>query len=492
MAPIDGERFKAEIEERNRDLKSSLRSRLDNDASPLIYAIQYPLQTLKLVMRQQMVGTKVLIWYLCYSLILIHLFIKSAITFLVGSNQEMMAYLNSIYYPSIAGFSTKPNHQINNMFLCLTTLYLCVRFRNIYRVLKASIYNADYYTDLSVSSLNLAYLESFYLTFSEYVQIWRLANKHKQLINSTSYEYQKHLKFKYDTQDKLSEHLKQDLMFAFNMIDFDHCFSNSILSDTNRRKEQCKRWHLMEPIDRLAPADLQIILFIGASGSLGIFSIAPILAFASAYFDLSSEYPRDYWPSLMELICLIPKRWSNVSNVLRLFEVIILLYLNIPQIYDSSQVIMDVIVITSRANRLIETLSYDLKTYLSQTQLQFNYEKSSRNRRYFSSTFIHLQQIDDSQEERMRILNAGIRDKVGRVRLLYLEFLNIKKNHEMLLNLGVLFYGICMSYTVSLLLTHDKTRLEYFMIFLTLSSCLLPTILNLGVCARMESSVSFR
>lgn len=379
------------------------------------------------------------------------------------------------------------------MFLCFTALFVCIRFRSTIRVVRASIVNANNYKELDTSSLNLSYLATFYLSIPDYFKLWKHTREHKQLHH---YVYptqvsRNHLKFKYDIQDKLLKHNKRTLMYCLNMIDFTECYSGSVLANVNERTERYKSWHFMYPLDRASSTELQLLLFGAGLGTLMIIFSVTTVSLAVLYHGLSHEFPHDYWPTFMELIEVLPKSWSNPSNVLRILELYGLLYFQVPQLYDAAQVALDVLIITSRANRLIEVLSHDLRMYSDQTDYYINYEKSLRPEKYFSSIYNSIQQIDESQEGIMHDLNRRIRANVNLVRLLYLEFLTTKRSQSSYLNISVCINGICMSYAVTLLLTQDKTRLEYYMIAVSFLSLLMPTVMNLIFCARMEKSVSF-
>lgn len=122
--PIDSKRFRTEFDEQN--LASDTIANLgalsdqqnckqdyvmrDEESSILIWALCNPLRTLGLIRKHHMVGNLALFLHICYLLLLTHLFVKSLVhTFITGSDREMVAYFESIYYPHLAGLSTEPN-----------------------------------------------------------------------------------------------------------------------------------------------------------------------------------------------------------------------------------------------------------------------------------------------------------------------------------------------------------------------------------------------
>lgn len=99
------------------------------------------------------------------SMIQNHLLIKSLIQlFWVGYDREREIFLNSLYYPNLAGASDKPAIYQPTLMAHIFFDYIFWHL-NLYRLTRKSIANRTYYKELSLSQINLAYLASFQWTF---------------------------------------------------------------------------------------------------------------------------------------------------------------------------------------------------------------------------------------------------------------------------------------------------------------------------------------
>lgn len=450
--------------------------------SYLLWSLRHPIWVIQLIKRYHMVGNTTIILHLLFSLMLIHLLIKSIIFIYAGDDKLVLEYFESIYYPHTGGLSRNPT-DFNTFNLGFILLFLCFRFRNVCKLIKRAIINANGYKELHVPQLNLAYMTTFNFTLKQWLNLWKHTSNHTKAIKNDDEMYENHLEFNREIHTQLSKCYNKHLVYYYNLVDFEECYADlEFIKSQERQTNGYRNWHTAYPIDRMSLVDLRIIasllIFSSYSSNVGLF----ICFVAYGYRDLSSSYPRDYMPTISDLIRNIPKHGTSLIHILRGFEVYFLFICQLPQIYESIIVAFDVHLTTSRADKMVEIFSAHLKYCQKRTNKSVKISKNlPHNYGNDSNGSLH----QDSQKE----FREHILRDIGLARLIYLEFLNLKKNHTTFLNMLVLGSGFCMSYTVSLAIIYiDAVELVLFA--LTFVSCLLPMIINLIVCARVEKTVS--
>lgn len=494
-SPIDKKRLKAELlkfDYYNEHQKPPIhREKLFIETlqheSYLLWSLRHPIQVIRLIKRYHMVGNATITLHLFLSSILIHLLIKSLIFIYAGDDKLVLEYFESIYYPHTGGLSRNPT-DFNTFNLGFILLFLSFRFRSFCKLIKQAIVNANGYKELHVPQLNLAYMTTFNFTLNQWLNLWKHASSHTKAIKNDKEKYKNHLKFDQQIYTQLSKCHTKHLVYYHNLIDFEECYADlEFIKGQERQLKEYRDWHTTYPIDRISLVDLRIIVsllvFCSYSSIGGLF----ICFISFGYRDLSSPYPRDYMPTMGDLMRNIPKHCTSLIHLIRGFEVCFLFSCQLPQIYESIKVAFDVHLTTSRADKIVDIFRAHLK-YCQRRTNSINlikiYDKNLSNLSFSANHSNRSLSYESQREFRERIL----RD-IGLARLVYLEFLNLKKNHTTFLNMLVLGSGICMSYTVSLAIIYIDA-VELILLLLTFISCLLPMIINLIFCARVEKTVS--
>lgn len=516
VSPINRERFEVEFRRRNnQEIKNEdgidklpsrsnyipLEGNIKRPSRDFFWAIRHPILVWRLVKSYHMISNTALAIYVLYLLILFHLCIKSLIHSLVtGTDRKLLKYFDDIYYPHMAGSAPEP-HLFNNLFLSFSIFCFCVRLGCLYKLIKLSIINEFYYSKLSITQANYSYLATFKLSISEWIKLWKELSNHQKSIYSSKSDFIKHLKFTHSTNREYIKLNQNDLLFRFNMVDFEECYSNTIIGDSKKRIEYYNNWHFNKPLDRMSVRSLMNTIIIAVLGQNLIIHGVALSIIGYIHLELSSSYSEDYMSqSITEIFASLVSHFSKPIPILRSIEVFTLIGSQVPQIFDSFLVALDVCTLESRTRKLREIFELELEIYRNKaTKLALDYKNYKDNYQFnidYSTTLIEgtpnerfdpsaLIEIKHKQQFNMRILH-----NIKLVRLLYLEFLSIKENHSLTLNFIMLSSGIGMSFALSLMFA-CKTIAEMIMIIMAFACCLLPSLAGLIYCAKSERSVSW-
>lgn len=300
--------------------------------SYLLWSLQHPIQVFEMIKRYHMVGNITVIIHILFTLGLIHVFVKSVFFLYIGDDREALTYYKSHHYPHFAYNSKRPN-DLNLAFFCFASLFLCCRVRNIFRLVRQAIINANSNEQLHVPQLNLAYMTTFNLTPSQWLNLWKSASDHKKVIRDDEEKYKNHIEFNSTVHEHLSEYWQKNYVYYFNLIDFEECYSglDFIKNIHNRQKENYKTWHIAYPVDRLSLIDLRFIVVILVVISFdSLFGLS--LSFSTVvYRDVLSYFPENSYPSYDDWVQIIPKHYASFTHITRALEICFLYFCMIPQ-----------------------------------------------------------------------------------------------------------------------------------------------------------------
>lgn len=504
--PIDRERFREEFEDRysadhdQKLRKDSFRScKFDSAGSRLLWIVLRPKRVLELVRRYYMVGNLTLLLQVIQISALFHLFLKATIhTFIVGSNEELIKYTDSIYYPRFFGYS-KQSYIYNRLIFGYSVFFLIARIFRVLKVVDMSLKNSDYYSELRVSQLTSAYLASFHLSFKEWVELFKYTMKHECCVDSNLKETNEdHLKFNKSVQHKISKLLDRDAIFYVNPIDFDKCFEGSVLPSDKDRMRLYKEWHFASPINRISTTGLMSILTINFCG-LAFLGIGCILvSFENVYLELRSEFPEEYSPSFKELIDVAPSHYSDILTWIRSIEALIMVLAHALIICDSNCSFIDLHITTARVQKIVNIFEKHVLFSRQQTKIYIqnsNLNVTERQNRQFYLNIPKKSSQSSSQKNQSIYKNLypeynnQIRRDIALIRLIYREFLNVKRHNTSLLVGSIVGEAICVAFMVPLILTYSEA-VEHQLVVAALTASLILGTLILFYCARLERSVS--
>lgn len=510
ISPINRERFANEFQVKSEDLARKRGCRCQsqfgravilNQSKGFLWVVSHPIRVIRLIKLYHMTSNTSIVCYLIYLLILINLFIKASVhCFIIGSDTKLIKYSMEVYYPPMAPIAEP--YIFNKLFFSLSLFCLFVRLGNLYKLIRLSIANEFYYQDLSITQVNYTFLASFHLSISEWIKLWRQMSNHQEKIKASPEDYIEHLDFeqKNSIKDHYNHLAQNDLLYRFSIVDFKECYKDSIIGDTEARIKRYRRWHFTTPLDRMSIKGLKICIFITAGGAVVVFYGFWITILSLLHSDLAYNFSKNYYSSITRVIYSIVAHYSRPFYLLRFIENTILIASQIPQMYDSFLIALDVCTMETRIMKVVEVLKFELEVYRDKSRR--NVQKSElkskiycladQNQDYKQSKRLASSTNRDSPEETRyeEEFNMRILHHIRLVRLLYLEFLSIKRNHSLLLNIIVLSNGIGMSCALSVMFTTDAIEVQ-IIVLMAFASCLFPTLSALFFCAQSERSVSY-
>lgn len=503
--PINHVRFEREFKNRYQLNHEQLSTNDDScstmigfEGSKLLWVISNPIKVYKLVRDYYMLSNFNLISQILYFLVLIHLFVKSVIhTFIAGSDKERIKYFDSIYYPYIAGLSTRPKI-FNYLFLGYTCFFLIVRTVRFRSMIIISLENANEYVDLRVSQLNSSYLASFYLSFKDWITLLKYTTRHEEYHSNEEIKIS-HLEFDNLVHKSLLKLSDLDAIFFVNPIDFKKCYEDSPLPNHSERRKRYKSWHFAYPIDRVSPAGLREFVIAAILRSIAL-SIGTFMAFFGfTYLELKSEFSADYSPSTLELISVAPTHFLSLIHCIRYSESILIITTQTLCVFDIICADIDFQTIICRTHKMVRIFQKHLeflhregktKSFTREIKLNAKQRQTSFQANTQINSENNLKQNKSNDVHRVSLeYNRRIRHDVALVRLLYHEFLNVKKYHNGYLNIFILCEGICVAYLISGLISQPLSA-EICVLVAALSATLIPIVILLSICARMERMVS--
>lgn len=502
--PINRERFEKEfanryrraneLNPRSKNHHSSRKCTPYRGGSQLLWIIIHPIKVFQLVRDYHMVSSVNLILQLIHSLFIFHIFLKSVIhTTLYGSGKQTLEGYESIYYPNLTGVTQAP-YIFNYLLLGYSSFFLFVKIFRFRDAINISLKNAYEYRDLKVAQLNSAYLATFYLSFEEWISLWKYTREHQKFVHSNKATEVDHLRFNKLIQQILPALSDRDALFFVNPIDFDICYADSVLPNYHVRRMRYKHWHIPSPIDRTSVNELKEILLVTVLGSSSLWIGYIIAIIIIIYLELKSEFTSDHSPSLGELFHVMPLHWANLLHCIRFAEFVLLFTTAIFMIYDLVCAFLDVQNITNRTHKMNRRFENYLEFFRHQARGWDQNSETTKTPRLKKDHFILLRRsfkrerktVEDPNIEYNRL----IRYDVILVRLLYREFLVARKHHTEYLNIFVIGAGCCSAYMIPVVISQPISA-ETLITLAALLSSFIPIVFIFLVCARMERAVCF-
>lgn len=517
-SPIDSHRFLEELRDRIQQSQmpksvtreSTLKELLDYQSKSLDYwwkKLAHPMELAFLIKRYHLVGYWFFLFFFGHFLILLHFTIKSFIhTFYTGRDLEKIKYFNTIYYPHLAGLLPEP-YLFNNLFLALCVYYLSVRLLSAYHLVRNSIINSESYKEITMTQINYTVLTLFNLTLEQWIELFWHAWNHEKEVRKHPVAWDAHLSFDTSVQNQLDKLSRKDLMFHLNMVDFEECYKDLNLWDPRRRKKRYQSWHCAPPVMRISTGVVVPSLVITVVGITGALIAVAFILVGMIYIELKNAFRPDQEPSIGEVFGKWRTHLCEPLHLLRLIELSMLAFLQLPQQYDCIMAILDKTILTARANKLNQVLTRDLQIcdgwqlFNQQCPICFKngadpkwftsqaYSSKKQGRQYLDYSRNKLfESVCTNKQHRMldtAELNLNIQHHVRLISLIYSEFLNTKKAHSALLNFVIVGNGIVMTYTMSLLFTVSGAA-QLVILGVCFIASLVPAMDELIFCALIE------
>lgn len=468
-----------------------------------------PMKIIKLIKRYHMADNKFIILVFLHLAIIFHLTIKALINFFyTGSDEERMKFFDGIYYPHSAGVSTMPA-SFNYMLLANCIYCLAARLRCLIRIIKGSIRNRNIYTEISTTQVNYSFLTLIFLNYYQTKTIWRKSLEHKKALErNDKLSLENHIKFEEKTQTYINNLSRNDLLYYYNFIDFDACSKefDDIIKLDNRREDH-KQWFCPKPLWRTDLISFHLGMLLNLLAIVLIGGGFLFACFGVTYMELRSRFREDDEPSLIELFSNYTAHYSEPIHILRSIDFLLFIAAQVPHHFDSITIFADTIILIFRIGKLVTLMKmklvklFDWNSLSSPSGESFatvrSYLKSSGSEDHdwigAESNYNPAKNFDQENNigklEEKSAFNKKLQNDLSIVRVLFLEFNDLKRCHSGLLNQLVIGHGIMLVVIFTLFLKISTDREFYLLIIAAASSIAGPTAV-LVFCALVEKGVS--
>lgn len=437
-------------------------------------------EVIKLIEEYHMVDRRYIYLFIVQIIYNTHMLVK--ILYYTLQNRNEIDLPNSellVYYPNVSG-SFKNSILFNNLLVPIMFLNLVVRLRALYCVIRYSLINKNRYQHFTISQVNIYSFTCFTdLTIADWIGFIigsikhdeevkrnpRLRWAHKnamlsnQIMSSTNFTgHQSNFKkIYYFTMMNFAE------CYFSPQINLNHKFERPARLEYNRWHPECPNFRLDIGIERkLAAVNVAAVfgmLFSGVACSAGFvyMELGSILLSGGINDTESSQITSKHFLILL----------SHPMHLIRLVELLLNLILLVPYYYLVAFVITDLSVVTSRINRLVELLTDDLERGRISLGRQYSY---------------HRLFTPDPRE-----LNERLEHNLELVKLVYMEFLDLRNAHTTYLNWTLIGNGLGVSYALSLIFELKSTS-EYAIVLIAITATVVPNVAAIIICADIESN----
>lgn len=461
-------------------------------------------EVINLVKRYHMVGNFFLLITWSQYGYLVHATIKSFIhSVYTGSSKERIEMFNKFYYPHLAGVFPEP-YLFNSLTMALNLICFSARSLSLYRLIRGSIINEHGYKEIHVTQINTAALTTSAMTLNQWKTLHRHSVNHSLQLKKSAQARSKHLKLY--LAEKLVDQLPlYDLMFNVNAVDFEECYEElgaQYFRCPDNQLSMHQKWYCPSPTLRCTVSILRkgllssFIAIICMVGGL-------LITFAGIIFlELRSRFPADADLSIREVVSPWREHFSVPVHIIRVYEMFLLILTQVPVHFDASVILSDMFIMVSRTNKLRQILLQDIDLQKRQKLTQAIIGKEERTEivpslevtcsrlrsyQYNLNTAKRLSQQSNGSQVRW-LINERFKRHIRLIRLVYLEFRDVRKYHTILVNLTTIGHGITLSYIISLFFTVN-TRAEQMVLTFAACSSITLTIGTLIICSQIELSV---
>lgn len=449
--------------------------------------LKNPVEMARLIKRHHLIGNWSFALFLLHLSILFHFTIKATVhTFYTRSDRNRMQYFNSIYYPHLAG-SLPDFYLFNNLFFTLSLICLSLRLLSAYELIRGSILNAHEYNDVRITQVNLGALTMCSITISDWIKIFSHSFKHIRDVRTDPTIRSAHLKLAPKFRENLDKMDRKDLLLRTNIINFNECYDEI---NIGIGRQWYQSWHYSTPIYKISSMAFWLANVLSLLGYIFVILLSGLVIIVWLYLEMKSYYSLEQSINSIETI---GSRFPQPLRFLRSIEIIMLILAAIPQQFDAVLIMVDQLILISRANKLMEIFEEDLNQL---KMFRCSYFQTKLREDLFRERLLFKRDPSISPIRRFLLQNRNLSFKleefnekvqvdVRLASLLHWEFLNIKQAHSTRMNMIIIGNGILLTYIVSLFLVVDGTA-QMLILVVTFIAGFTNIMIALIFCAATE------
>lgn len=429
-----------------------------------------PMQLLKSIKQYHCADNRIFIFTFFEYAILSYLGFKAIFhRVITGSDEALVQYYSERYFPRI--YESNPSAKDLEAFFITYISYTIVRrLVRLYALIKNSIINRNGYKRILVTQLNLTCSMVLAIPKNRIPELMYLGLSHRKDREKDPDTRSKHLGFDEEIEDLLDRGNPLEFVYFRNPIDFDSCYGdiwNSVVREA--KPLRAKDWFVAVPLTRMDPTDFFFLVFVGGAILIGaMLSVAALFVFIMTYELCALAYESEEYSCLMQ----IPLLFSSLSRFIRVFDLILLGWIQVPIQFEAAKFITDGGIFISRINKLTGALKEDLHSCHAKMGSQA------------LDRYSGLTNLSEHAE-----LNRLIWFHVQLIRCIHQEFRDLTDDHTASLNVllvgGGLFWSLCVTKIIK-----SQSFWEVAMLGSFVFACAFEMIASIMLCVAAEKKVS--
>lgn len=391
---------------------------------------------------------------------------------MTGTDVKLAQYYADSYFPRI--HQSYPDAYDLDTFVVKICLYIFVfRMLRLYNLVRNSIINRDGYKQISIAQLNFAVGSAFQIPLSKWKTLLNIIYSHKRSCSDDLTVRRMHTGFRDDLGHIIDENHLFEFLYFSNPIDFDNCYAALEMDFRKMPKVKwASDWYISFPYMRMDPVEFSWLVTAGSVGlPLSLVILTTLTMFATNHELCTIASDRNEVSCLAQLPILL----CDMSRFARLFDVLALTFIQLPQQVEAGLLYWDCCIMISRARKVREALQEDLDFCTAVSRM--NYMSPSPRRPFRISAKDKLE------------LNRAIHLHIRLTRYIYHEFHDLRTAHAVFLNILLVGGGLLIAVSASELLTSDSIVKQLILRSFIISASI-PICLSLFFCIFSEYAVS--
>lgn len=447
------------------------------------YYLIRPFELIRIIKRYHGVGNLFFLVAFLHTSLLTYLGSKAFFQVLViGKDKELAKLYSSMWYPRLLDNYPNPESFYK---LCLMYLayYVTFRYLCIHRLIKNAILNRNGYKHVTISQANISTAGLYNWTIRSWITFLKTSFIHSKQCATDNQVKRAHLSLETVDKQSLIRNNRRELIYYNNPIDFTKCYGDLMDDMVPYACSWAKHWYHPKYFFRHDISDAGRFFMIRMIGAAGLLALVPIVCLATLIHDMAKLLPNPDQASIYEIAMVFPDFITNLSALIKYCDVLLAILVQFPNHIEVGRIYWDMIVMVSRIRKVHESLSEDLEYCIAKA-----YEQKHRGfvNSYSSGNYFLYNNISPTDK---RVLNELIDLHVRLAQVLSMEFMDLKREHTLYLNLLFVGNGLCISMCISLILSAKSFIVTVLMGGLTLS-CFVPIVAVIFCCIVCELDVS--
>lgn len=435
-----------------------------------------PRKLVELIKRYHCVGNKFFVLLIAQFGMVCYLLFKAIFhRFVTGTDEELAKYYADRYFPRIQ--YSYPNTYDLEAYIAKVCLYILLyRLLHLHDLIRNSVIHRNGYKYISITQLNLTSTAAFRLPLYKWKDFLKLLFKHHKECITDDDKRKMHLTFKYGIEGAINEKDMIDLIYFENAITFSECYSNfeEFFTGNETENKWTNGWFVAKPVMRMDPFELgwlTIAAMIGIPFAAIFITFMIICATLVELCAIASDRDQD------DCLAQFPTLIFDLARLIRLFDIIALIAIQLPQNIEAALFYYDSCATISRARKVKEALQKDLLQCLIM------------NNKIFEAG--HLARFRDKISTRLKKqqLNRSIYLHTRLTMCVYHEFRDLRRAHALFLNILMIGGGFLISISASELIKSPLV-IEKIILIAVIINCSIPIVSSVLLCIIVEHTVS--